>query len=172
MRRKRRRRIISTVAGAVGGVAAAFVMNRFQAVWSDTEKALNSETGNSSSSTGDDATVKAANGFAHAVLHHDLTEPEKKWAGPAVHYIFGGLMGGVYGAFAPSAPIASFGGGVAYGSALWFFADEIAVPAAGLSGPPSETPIKGHVKAWASHLVYGLVADLTRRAIVRAAESV
>jgi uncharacterized membrane protein YagU involved in acid resistance len=172
MRKKRRNRIVSTVAGAVGGIAAAFVMNRFQQVWSDTEKALNPEERNEAAPSGDDATVKTANGFSHAVFHHDLTGPEKKWAGPAVHYIFGGVMGAAYGALAPATPIASFGGGAAYGSALWLFADEIGVPAAGLSGPPSDTPIQGHVKAWASHLVYGLVADLTRRAIVKAAEAV
>jgi len=172
MRRKHRKRIVSIAAGAAGGVAAAFVMNRFQQIWSDTEKALSPGDGNGSALPGDDATVKTANGIAHAAFHHDLTEPEKKWAGPAVHYIFGGLMGAAYGALAPVTPIASFGGGAAYGSALWLFADEIGVPAAGLSGPPSDTPIKGHVKAWASHLVYGLVADLTRRAIVKAAAAV
>jgi uncharacterized membrane protein YagU involved in acid resistance len=156
----------------VGGLAAAFVMNRFQAVWSDTEKAMLPDGRNESAPSGDDATVKAANGISQTVLHHELSEPEKKWAGPAVHYVFGGLMGAAYGALAPVTPIASFGGGAAYGSALWFFADEIGVPAAGLSGPPSETAIKGHVKAWASHLVYGLVADLTRRALVRAADAI
>ncbi len=148
-------------------MAAAFVMNRFQAVWTDTEKQLAPESAESAAETGDDATVKAADKISRGVLHHELTKSEKKWAGPAVHYAFGGAIGALYGALANAAPIASLSGGAAYGSAVWLLADEIAVPAAGLSRAPSKTPMKAHVKAWASHLVYGFVTDLTRRAILK-----
>jgi hypothetical protein len=47
-------------------------------------------------------------------------------------------------------------------------ADEIGVPAAGLSGPPTKTPPAKHLQAWAAHLVYGLVTELTRRGILKA----
>ena len=58
------------------------------------------------------------------------------------------------------------GAGTGYGAAVWVGADEIAVPLFGLSGPPDETPLSGHVKALASHLVFGLVTHLTRKLVL------
>lgn len=50
---------------------------------------------------------------------------------------------------------------------MWLGADEIAVPALGLSKPASETPLSAHAQALASHLVFGLVTALTRKLILR-----
>ena len=47
-------------------------------------------------------------------------------------------------------------------------ADELAVPAAGLSKPPKEIPLTTHVYALASHLVYGWITETVRRAVRRA----
>jgi uncharacterized membrane protein YagU involved in acid resistance len=140
-------------------------MNQFQAVWAKAEKKLKPS---SPDKGGEDATVRTAEGISKTVFHHELTAREKKWAGPAVHYAFGGLVGAVYGAMASSTSLAVAGGGTGYGSAVWLLADEIGVPAAGLSGPPAKTPPIKHVQAWASHLVYGLVTEGTRRAILKA----
>jgi uncharacterized membrane protein YagU involved in acid resistance len=154
------------VAGAAGGVAAAFAMNRFQAVWSKVEKKVSPPSGNQA---GEPATVRTAASISKTLFRHQLTAREKKWAGPAVHYAFGGLVGAVYGAMAASTRMAAAGGGTGYASAVWLLADEIGVPAAGLSGSPAKTPLRKHVEAWASHLVYGLVTEGTRRAILKAA---
>ncbi len=167
LRRGQKNRWAGALAGAAGGVVAAFVMNRFQAVWTSTEKEFTDESATRSAESGDDATVKAAAGISRNVLHHELTNSEKKWAGPAVHYAFGGLIGGLYGALANATPVSGLSGGAAYGSAIWLLADEIAVPSAGLSQAPFKTPMKSHLKAWASHLVYGFVTDLTRRTILK-----
>ncbi|HEY4085611.1 MAG TPA: DUF1440 domain-containing protein [Bryobacteraceae bacterium] len=161
-----RKRVWGTVAGAIGGVAAAFVMNQFQTVWAQAEKKLRPSSDKKDS---EDATVRTAAGISKTVFHHELTEREKKWAGPAVHYAFGGLVGAVYGAMASSTRLAVAGGGTGYGSAVWLLADEIGVPAAGLSGPPTKTPPIKHLEAWASHLVYGLVTEGARRAILKMA---
>lgn len=170
MRTQNQKRLKGAFAGVLGGLAASFVMNQFGAAWTKVEESLTpqKDQGANASSGGDDATVKTANAISTGVLGHRLEAGEKKWAGPAVHYAFGALVGGVYGVAAESAPVTSIGYGTAYGSAVWLLADEIAVPAAGLSGPPAETTPKMHVKAWASHLVYGLVTDLTRRAVLKA----
>jgi hypothetical protein len=167
MRKRTRRKVWGTVAGAAGGVAAAFVMNQFQAVWEKAEKKLNPRS--SKDQSGDDATVRTAAGISKTVFRHELTQNEKKWAGPAVHYAFGGLVGALYGAMASTNRMAVAGGGTGYGSAVWLLADEIGVPAAGLSGPPTKTRPLKHLQAWASHLVYGLVTEGTRRAILKAA---
>lgn len=167
MRRRTRKKVWGTVAGAAGGVAAAFVMNQFQAMWAKAEKKLNPSSGDRKG--GEDATIRTAAGISKTMFHHELTTREKKWAGPAVHYAFGGLVGAVYGAMASSTRLAAAGGGTGYASAVWLLADEIGVPAAGFSDPPKKTPAMKHVQAWASHLVYGLVTDGTRRAILKMA---
>jgi hypothetical protein len=54
---------------------------------------------------GDDATVKAASAISQAVLHRQLTSDEKRVAGPMVHYAFGSVVGGLYGAMAEVVPV-------------------------------------------------------------------
>ncbi|MDQ2944640.1 MAG: DUF1440 domain-containing protein [Acidobacteriota bacterium] len=137
-------------------------MNQFQSL-------LSAASGQQKSSSQDeDATVKTAKAISTTCCDHELTEDEKKWAGPAVHYSLGTSLGAVYGALAETVPVATAGAGTLYGTAVWFGADEIAVPAFGLSKSPSETPLSSHVSALASHLVFGLVTALTRKLILRA----
>jgi putative membrane protein len=167
----------SVVAGALGGLVAAFAMNQFQALWAKVAKDLAQERGKQQDEKedpgggGDDATVKTARAISHSVFDHELTDAEKKWAGPAVHYGLGTLLGAVYGVLAETVPEAAAGYGAAYGSAVWLGADEIAVPVFGLSGPPTQTPVIGHVQALAAHVVYGVTTDLTRRALLAATTS-
>ena len=92
-----------------------------------------------------------------------MTRREKEIAGPAVHYAFGATMGAMYGVLAEVAPAVSAGWGMPFGTALWLAADEVAVPALGLSKSPTEYPASTHASALASHLVYGLSVDLVRR---------
>lgn len=156
------------VAGLAGGLAASFVMNQFQALSGKLEEALDEGNGRKpKKKKGDDATVKAASAISQGVFHHTLTRDEKKVAGPAVHYGFGTLTGGVYGALAEVAPRVTWGAGLPFGTAVWLGADEVAVPAFRLSGPPSATPPAGHAKALAAHWVYGLAMEATRRLVRR-----
>jgi len=68
---------------------------------------------------------------------------------------------------------ASFGGevtwglGAPFGTALWLGADEVAVPAFHLAGPPWKTPASVHARALAAHLVYGLTTEGVRRLVRR-----
>jgi uncharacterized membrane protein YagU involved in acid resistance len=116
-------------------------------------------------SGGDDNTVEAAEAISEEVFGHELARYEKKWAGPLVHYGFGMALGAFYGACASALPVEA-GSGMGYGAAIWLGADEIAVPLVGLSGPPTDTPLSGHVNALASHLVYGLVTHFTRKLVL------
>jgi putative membrane protein len=164
----------SVAAGAIGGLVASLAMNQFQSAVSaisesmakkERERKGESEREQKSESRGDDATVRTARAISAAVFDHELTEDEKKWAGPAVHYGFGMTLGAVYGSLAVCTPV-QVGAGTGYGAAVWAGADEIAVPLFGLSGPPDETPLSGHVKALASHLVFGLVTHFTRKLVL------
>src|SRR4029079_6272597 len=106
------------VAGLAGGLIASWTMNQFQAAW--TRIAEGTETsqvaqamppregsqGDQAQDAGDqdDATVKTAKIISRNVLHHELQESEKETAGTAVHYAFGTVTGGMYGALAEVTP--------------------------------------------------------------------
>lgn len=167
------------VAGLAGGLVASWTMNQFQAAW--TKLAENSEKphgaqsmqpsdgskgdGQDAKEQDDDATVKAAKAISEGVFDHELQESEKKAAGAAVHYAFGTVTGGLYGALAEVVPQVTTATGVPFGAAFWLLADEISVPLLGLSKGPTEYPVSTHAYALASHLVYGATAELSRRAV-------
>ena len=164
-------------AGLVGGLVASWTMNRFQDVWTKVAESMKESQGNSSTKQGnegggeqssgeqDDATVKAASAISEGIFDHKLTKSEKKVAGPAVHYAFGTSVGGLYGAVAELAPEVTTGAGLPFGAAFWLVADEGAVPLLGLSKGPTEYPLGTHAYALASHFVYGLTAEVVRRAV-------
>ncbi len=162
----------SLIAGALGGLAAAYAMNQFQTLWTKAAKEWpNPQTGEAQPES-EDATVKTANGISRYVFNRELSDAEKKWAGPAVHYVFGTLTGAAYGVLAETVQEASIGAGTVFGSAVWLAADEIGVPAFGLAQSSSKTPLASHVKAFASHLVYGVTTELTRKLVLRTAPRV
>jgi putative membrane protein len=167
------------VAGLAGGLVASWTMNQFQAAWTKLAGASEKPHGAQSmqpsdGSSGDhqddmqeqdDATVEAAKIISREVFDHELQESEKKPAGAAVHYAFGIVSGGLYGALAEVSPPVTSGAGLPFGAVFWLLADEISVPALGLSKGPTAYPISTHAYALASHLVYGLTAEFSRRAV-------
>ena len=152
------------VAGAAGGLVGAWTMNQAQAAISKLQKPERSSAP-SDSGESEDATMKAADKIVSMPTGRHLTHEQKKKTGPIVHYAFGAVMGAAYGAV--TEPLWRIGptAGLIFGSALFVGADEIGVPLAGLSGPPTETPISSHLQALAAHLVYGVTADLVRRGV-------
>ena len=171
------------VAGLAGGLAATAVMTQFQNGWQKASKALQAEknagSGKSKSKSQsqkegqgeqeEDATMKAAAKVA-SLAGHPLTFAQKKKAGPVVHYGFGASMGALYGVLHEVAPkslrrLNPVLAGVGYGGALFVGADEVAVPALGLSGSPKKTPISAHAYGLASHVVYGVTGEMVRRTV-------
>lgn len=171
-------------AGAVGGLAAAFVMNQFQAAWARIGAGEQRSHGAQSLQQGtprhgvgrdlqaegvdrpeDDATERLANAISVKVLERGLTEREKDAAGTVFHYAMGLTSGALYGALAEFAPAAKRGAGLPFGAAVWLVADEGLVPAAGLSKSADEYPLSVHAYSIASHLVFGLTAEAVRRAV-------
>jgi hypothetical protein len=113
----------------------------------------------------DDATERLANAVSLKLFERELTQREKEAAGTAFHYAMGATSGALYGAVAEAAPGATAGAGLPFGVAVWLVADEGLVPAAGLSKSPSEYPLSIHAYSFASHLVFGLTAEVVRRAV-------
>lgn len=171
-------------AGIVAGLAAAWTMNQFQAAWSKLTEGEEKSHGAQSRQEGspqhgvgralqargkdseqDDAPERLANAIAVATSDHELTKGEKETAGTALHYAMGATSGALYGAVAEVMPLVKTGAGLPFGAAVWLIADEGIVPAAGLSKSPTEYPLSIHAYAFSSHLVFGLTAELVRRAM-------
>ena len=164
------------LAGAAAGLVAAWAMNQFQAAWSKASEQLKPGEHQSRFQTSqshkqedkEDAAMKAAGKLAQA-LGRNLSKQEKKKAGPVVHYLFGTIAGAVYGLVGEYLPLARVGFGTVFGAALFVLADELAVPALGLSGSATEAPLSSHLYGLSSHLVYGASAEGIRRGIAKAA---
>ncbi|HEX5083627.1 MAG TPA: DUF1440 domain-containing protein [Blastocatellia bacterium] len=186
-RRKKQELWKGLVAGAAGGLVASWVMNEFQALWSRRTHGIDRSHGAQSlqhglprrgvarelqargeDREGDNATVRIARLISEDVFGHRLAESEKETAGAVAHYAMGATSGAVYGAAAELLPTATAGAGLPFGAAVWLIADELIVPALGLSKPPAAYPLSTHAYALASHLVYGLSTEMMRRAVRRA----
>jgi hypothetical protein len=157
------------IAGAAAGLVATAVMTLAQTGMSKLEQRAKPRRPGRSEGPGaggeddDPATVKAASAVSEKVLGHELTEREKPIAGNLVHYGFGTTMGGVYGGLAEVVPSVTACEGMAFGAGLMVLADEVAVPAVGLSEPPHRVPLSKHAYALAAHLVYGVTCEIARR---------
>lgn len=176
------------VAGIAGGLVASWIMNIFmeqagpkiteavEAVSGDKPEPARKKRKNQSAQDNQandqepkqDATMKAADAIVSTVTGgRHLSFEERQKGGPVVHYAFGALMGGLYGAVAECSPSARTGFGTGFGSALFAGADLVAVPALHLSGSPNDAPVSTLATPFAAHLVYGVITEGVRR-LVRA----
>ena len=73
-----------------------------------------------------------------------------------VHWGYGLLQGGLYGAARASARGLDLEGGVVYAGLLWLIGDELAVPLLGLQGGPTAATPMQHVNRLGAHMAYGL----------------
>jgi putative membrane protein len=171
------------VAGAIGGLAAAWVMNVFmenagpkvqQVAQKFDHSAQQQQQSSQSQSSSDDqpkedATMKTADAVVSAATGgRHLSLEAKKKGGPIVHYAFGALMGALYGMGAEYSATVRSGFGTTFGSILFAVADLWAVPALGLSGSSSNAPISSLATPFSAHVVYGATTEGVRR-LVRAA---
>jgi putative membrane protein len=166
------------IAGVVGGLVASWVMNVFienagpkiqDAAQTDVERAEAAwQQAVRNDEPQEDATMKTADAVVEAVTGgRHLSWEEKKIGGPIVHYAFGTIMGGFYGAAAEYSRIARSGNGTLFGAALFTGADLVAVPALGLSSSTGEESPSSLAAPYAAHLVYGVTTEFVRR-LVRA----
>lgn len=166
-------------AGLLAGCAASWVMNQFQQMrpqhapdsgGGDRGETAKSQSDDNqkglhqSSDLDENATVKTAQRISRKLFEHELSEPEKQVAGPAVHYAYGSVVGALYGGLSELLPV-SAGLGLPFGFALWLLGDEIAVPALGLGKQPQEYAPEVHADALAAHFMYGATTDLLRRVL-------
>jgi putative membrane protein len=149
----------SIVGGLLGGLLGAVVMSVAHAVGAPMVLPPAPP-----SAQGDDATVKVADALSRAVRGRPVAGPRKPAAGSAVHYGFGATMGALYGVVAVAVPTVTAGTGLGFGAALWVSAHAIIVPALGLAPAPLRQPLRVEIVELVLHLLYGVTAELVRRA--------
>jgi hypothetical protein len=98
---------------------------------------------------------------------HEPDEEVKHKLGQAVHWGYGVLMGGVYGAMRPEADVPDLVAGLGYGTALWVLGDELMVPLLGLAGGPTAHSIPDHAKGLGAHLAFGAATATATQALRR-----
>lgn len=154
--------------GIIAGLAATFVMTEYQNLLSAmAEEEEKKKSKNKKKEETEPATVKAAKMISEGAFDHKLTKREKEIAGPAMHYAMGATSGAIYGIASELAPFTTSGAGLPFGAAVWLIADDVAIPALGLSKSPTEYPLSTHAYALSSHLIYGLATDLVRRFLLK-----
>lgn len=172
---KETRLFTGIAAGIAGGLAASWVMNVFMAkAGTKLQEAVEDIAGQphpqqaepADQEPKEDATMKTADAVVATVTGgRHLSFEQREKGGPIVHYAFGALMGGVYGALAEYSPATRAGFGTAFAGALFAGADLVAVPALNLSGSPADAPATTLVSPFAAHVVYGVTTEAVRRLI-------
>jgi putative membrane protein len=159
------------IAGVVGGLVASWAMDRFQYWWlsfGGGDELQLQQTPSEEGNQEEPATVKTASAISEGVFGHSLTAREKEITGPIVHYAVGTSAGAVYGVAAEYEPKVTTLAGIPFGAAFWMVVDEGALPLLGLTKGPNAYPISTHAYALASHLVFGLTAEVVRSTVRRA----
>src|SRR5437773_11715492 len=137
-------------------------MDRFQYWWLTFEGSNKQKTQSEERNQEEPATVKTASAISEALFGHSLTVKEKDIAGPIVHYAVGTTAGAVYGIAAEYEPNVTTIAGIPFGAAFWMVVDEGALPLLRLAKGPTAYPSSTHAYALASHLVFGLTAEVVR----------
>jgi putative membrane protein len=150
----------SSLTGAFAGLCASFLMVRFQ---NATTHRSNHIPKHREPDPHADSTVELAESAAGQKLPPD----EERLVGSAIHYAFGATMGALYGAAAAHDPRIRSGFGLAYGSAIFLAADELMLPALGLSRL-WQKPARQHIFGLFSHWIYGAATEGIYRALAGA----
>ena len=155
--------VVRTAAIGVGsGLLAAYAMERVQAAI----KTGHERTGDKLGPSGDKpSTEKAADVVAEIATGRPLPPEKKSDGGRVVHYVTAAGLGMRYGLLFRRAANVAGGFGVLFGFATSLFLDETIVPALGLSPPPNQTSLTGHLDGLAAHAVFGACLEGARRVL-------
>lgn len=103
--------------------------------------------------------------LAENVAGHGLPESQRKVAQQSIHWVFGALAGGVYGALVELEPSLSAWHGAAFGITLNRITHEGLLPRLGLAAPTGEQPTQERISEWVTHAAYGVGTDTVRRVV-------
>ena len=101
--------------------------------------------------------------LANRIADRPLTEEEEEVSVQAMHWGFGALAGGVYGALVEVAPSVRKRLGANFGLALFGLTHVSALPMMGLTEKPGDQPAREHASEVVTHVLYGVTTELVRR---------
>jgi uncharacterized membrane protein YagU involved in acid resistance len=167
---ERKRTSRAVLAGVLGGLAGTLVMNYAQRLLTE---AMDAEPPRSAAGKHDardwqereegrNANELAAQAIATTIGGRPLTDDELTVVAPLAHFGFGAALGAIYGRFLRDDQQCLFTRGATFGAAVWLFADEIAMPLLRLSRATTERSLEKHLQSFASHIVFGTVAEVVR----------
>lgn len=138
------------LAGLIGGLVATGVKHF-------AERYIATEAPDDEQAAGSLADKTAA-----ALADRGLTPRQQAAAEAGLPWLFGGLIGGAYGAATELVPELKEGYGLAFGAAVYGVMHEGVLPAADIEAPHAEKDPAEERGELFSHLVYGVVTELTR----------
>jgi putative membrane protein len=92
-----------------------------------------------------------------------LSEKEEEVSVRAIHWGFGALVGGVYGAVAEYQPVVTGRLGANFGLTLCGITHASALPMMGLTESPENQPAREHASELVTHAIYGVTTEVVRR---------
>lgn len=147
--------LLGLASGLAAGAVGSWVMTEFQALLARAKI--------TSGVSGRPSTEKAADRLSRLATGRAVRRSKRADSGEAVHYGFGSLVGGLYGLAADVDGRVTAGQGAVLGVAAASVVDETLVPAFGLGDPFWKAPAISHPYSYASHLVFGLSTEASRK---------
>jgi putative membrane protein len=94
-----------------------------------------------------------------------LSETEEVVSVQAIHWGFGALVGGAYGAVAEYQPVITGRLGANFGLTLCGMTHASTLPIMGLTESPENQPAREHASELVTHAIYGVTTEVVRRAV-------
>lgn len=114
----------------------------------------------------DESSTAAAGRIAYEeVTGEEPTEETRALLSTAVHWGYGMMLGGLYGALRGRREGLDLKGGLVFGSLAWLLGDELLVPLLGLSKGPTAFPAEQHAHRRGAHMTYGLATSVATQAL-------
>jgi putative membrane protein len=101
--------------------------------------------------------------LVNRISDRPLSEKEEEASVRAIHWAFGALVGGVYGAVAEYQPGVTGRLGANFGLTLCGITHASALPLMGLTEKPEDQPVREHASELVTHTMYGVTTEMVRR---------
>jgi hypothetical protein len=146
------------LAGAIGGLAGAWVMTRVADAW----VALASRRDEDERNEDRTATERLVQRLADGTVGRQLGDDELAIATPAVHYALGAAMGAAYGAAVEAGPVNALEGAV-WGAGVWVGTGTLGARILGIADLREMPGMSA--QGFAVHVAFGVTNELVRRAV-------
>jgi putative membrane protein len=101
--------------------------------------------------------------LVNRISDHPLSEKAEEVSVRAIHWGFGALAGGVYGAVAEYQPAVTSRLGANFGLTLCGITHASALPMMGLTESMENQPAREHASELVTHAIYGVTTEVVRR---------